>query len=96
MCGIAGIFSQEPVASELYDSIIHLQHRGQDAAGIMTYDERMHKEKGMGLAKKFLIKKTFVFFEVILVFRIIDILRMEDLAMERFSLFGLPYHMELL
>ena len=36
MCGIAGIFSQEPVASELYDSIIHLQHRGQDAAGIMT------------------------------------------------------------
>ena len=48
MCGIAGIFSQKPVASELYDSIIHLQHRGQDAAGIMTYDERMHKEKGVG------------------------------------------------
>ena len=52
MCGISGIFSQKPVASELYDSIIHLQHRGQDAAGIMTYDERMHKEKGMGLAKE--------------------------------------------
>ena len=52
MCGISGIFSQKPVASELYDSIIHLQHRGQDAAGIMTYDERMHKEKGIGLAKE--------------------------------------------
>ena len=40
MCGIAGIFSDKPVATELYDSIIHLQHRGQDAAGIMTYDDR--------------------------------------------------------
>ncbi len=52
MCGIAGIFSHKPVAAELYDSIIHLQHRGQDAAGIMTYDDRMHKEKGIGLAKE--------------------------------------------
>ena len=52
MCGIAGIYSHKPVATELYDSIIHLQHRGQDAAGIMTYDDRMHKEKGMGLAKE--------------------------------------------
>ena len=52
MCGIAGIFSHKSVATELYDSIIHLQHRGQDAAGIMTYDDRMHKEKGIGLAKE--------------------------------------------
>ena len=52
MCGISGIYSHKPVAAELYDSIIHLQHRGQDAAGIMTYDDRMHKEKGMGLAKE--------------------------------------------
>ena len=58
MCGIAGIFSQKPVASELYDSIVHLQHRGQDAAGIMTYDERMHKEKGMGLAKEIFNKEN--------------------------------------
>ena len=52
MCGIAAIYSHKPVATELYDSIIHLQHRGQDAAGIMTYDDRMHKEKGLGLAKE--------------------------------------------
>ena len=58
MCGIAGIFSHKPVASELYDSIIHLQHRGQDAAGIMTYDERMHKEKGVGLAKEIFNSKN--------------------------------------
>ena len=29
MCGIAGIYSHKSVAAELYDSIIHLQHRGQ-------------------------------------------------------------------
>ena len=52
MCGIAGIYSHKSVAAELYDCIIHLQHRGQDAACIMTYDDRMHKEKGMGLAKE--------------------------------------------
>ena len=52
MCGIAGIYSHKSVAAELYDCIIHLQHRGQDAAGIMTYDDRMHKEKGIGLAKE--------------------------------------------
>jgi len=51
VCGIAGIYSHNPVAPELYESVVHLQHRGTDAAGIMTYDNRMHKEKGMGLAR---------------------------------------------
>ena len=51
MCGIAGIYSNKPVASELYDSLIHLQHRGQDAAGIITYKNRMHKSKGSGLVR---------------------------------------------
>ena len=58
MCGIAGIYSHKPVAAALYDSIIHLQHRGQDAAGIMTYADRMHKEKGMGLAKEIFSKEN--------------------------------------
>jgi amidophosphoribosyltransferase len=58
MCGITGIFSHKPVSGELYDSIIHLQHRGQDAAGIMTYDDRMHKEKGMGLAREIFTEDT--------------------------------------
>ena len=51
MCGIAGIYSHKSVASELFESIVHLQHRGTDAAGIMTYDDRMHKHKGLGLAR---------------------------------------------
>ena len=56
MCGIAGIYSHKPAAPELYESIVHLQHRGTDAAGIMTYDDRMHKEKGMGLARDIFTK----------------------------------------
>ncbi|MFQ6673685.1 MAG: amidophosphoribosyltransferase, partial [Fidelibacterota bacterium] len=51
MCGVVGIVSQRPVAVELYESLIHLQHRGQDAAGIMTYDERFHAKKGVGLVR---------------------------------------------
>ena len=58
MCGITGIFSHKPVSGELYDSIIHLQHRGQDAAGIMTYDDRMHKEKGLGLGREIFTEDT--------------------------------------
>jgi len=52
MCGVVGIIStQKPVAGELYDSLIHLQHRGQDAAGIMTYNDRFHIKKGTGLIR---------------------------------------------
>ncbi|OGH70325.1 MAG: amidophosphoribosyltransferase [Candidatus Magasanikbacteria bacterium RIFCSPHIGHO2_02_FULL_51_14] len=51
MCGIIGIFSHKPVAGELYDGLIHLQHRGQDAAGMLTCDERFHLQKGIGLVR---------------------------------------------
>ncbi len=51
MCGILGIFSHKPVAQELYDGLIHLQHRGQDAAGILTYRNRFHLKKGLGLVR---------------------------------------------
>lgn len=51
MCGIVGIKANGPVSTEIYDSLIHLQHRGQDAAGIMTYAERMHATKGSGFVR---------------------------------------------
>ncbi len=38
MCGIVGIVSQEPVAQVIYDALLVLQHRGQDAAGIVVCD----------------------------------------------------------
>ncbi len=50
MCGIVGVVSQSPVNQLLYDALLLLQHRGQDAAGIVTqYDRRffMHKARGM-------------------------------------------------
>ena len=50
MCGIVGIVSQSPVNQLIYDALLLLQHRGQDAAGIVTQQERkffMHKAKGM-------------------------------------------------
>ncbi len=51
MCGIVGIKSHQPAAGEIYDSLIHLQHRGQDAAGIVTYNQRVHTKKGLGLVR---------------------------------------------
>lgn len=52
MCGIVGIYSHDPVAQELYDSLIHLQHRGQDAAGILTSQQRFNLKHGLGLVRE--------------------------------------------
>jgi amidophosphoribosyltransferase len=52
MCGIVGIYSHQPVATEIYDSLIHLQHRGQDAAGILTCNERFYTKHGLGLVQE--------------------------------------------
>ena len=50
MCGILGVVSQAPVNQLIYDGLLLLQHRGQDAAGIATHQGQkffMHKAKGM-------------------------------------------------
>src|SRR3569623_1541905 len=50
MCGIVGVVGSTPVNQLIYDALLLLQHRGQDAAGIVTQLERkffMHKAKGM-------------------------------------------------
>ena len=50
MCGIVGVISSSPVNQLIYDSLLLLQHRGQDASGIVTQKDRkffMHKAKGM-------------------------------------------------
>jgi len=52
MCGIAGIVSHKNVNQELYDALTVLQHRGQDAAGIVTCENgRLHLRKDNGLTR---------------------------------------------
>ncbi|QBG37418.1 amidophosphoribosyltransferase [Litorilituus sediminis] len=52
MCGIVGIVGKTPVSQYLYDGLTVLQHRGQDAAGIVTiHDNTFRLRKANGLVK---------------------------------------------
>lgn len=51
MCGVIGIYDNEEIISRLYSGLLTLQHRGQDAAGILTFDGRFHLKKGIGLVR---------------------------------------------
>lgn len=52
MCGIVGIVGRSAVNQSLYDALTVLQHRGQDAAGIVTAeDDRLHLRKNNGMVR---------------------------------------------
>jgi len=52
MCGIVGVVGHSAVNVDLYEAMLVLQHRGQDAAGIMTCEGgRFHLRKGNGLVR---------------------------------------------
>ncbi len=52
MCGIIGIAAKTPVNQLLYDGLLLLQHRGQDAAGIVTAEgAKFHMHKGPGYVR---------------------------------------------
>jgi amidophosphoribosyltransferase len=52
MCGILGIVARSPVNQLLYDGLLLLQHRGQDAAGIVTSERAtLHMHKGSGMVR---------------------------------------------
>ena len=52
MCGILGIVARSPVNQLLYDGLLLLQHRGQDAAGIVTAEGKtFHMHKGSGMVR---------------------------------------------
>ena len=50
MCGVVGIVAHGPVNQQIYDALTVVQHRGQDAAGIMTCENRkvfLRKDSGL-------------------------------------------------
>lgn len=53
MCGVVGIVSTDPVNQALYDALTVMQHRGQDAAGIVTWSEKqgLLSRKSNGLVR---------------------------------------------
>jgi len=51
MCGVIGVFDNEEVVGKLYNAMLTIQHRGQDSAGMLTYDGRYHIKKGNGLIR---------------------------------------------
>lgn len=53
MCGIVGISAETNVAAEIYDSLLMLQHRGQDAAGmsVCNQNDKLTSRKSMGYVR---------------------------------------------
>ncbi|MEK9650223.1 MAG: amidophosphoribosyltransferase [Gammaproteobacteria bacterium] len=53
MCGIIGIVAEDQVAQDIYESLLMLQHRGQDAAGMVVCDAngRLNSRKSMGYVR---------------------------------------------
>jgi amidophosphoribosyltransferase len=59
MCGIVGIYGNDFVFNDLYQGLLAIQHRGQDSAGIITYDGRFHTKKGNGLVRDIFTEEHF-------------------------------------
>ena len=53
MCGVVGIVSTQPVNEALYNALTVMQHRGQDAAGIVTWGEKegLKQRRSNGLVR---------------------------------------------
>ena len=61
MCGLVGMVAERDVAADIYDALTMLQHRGQDAAGIMTcQDGKLMQRKGEGLVRDVFARATWL------------------------------------
>lgn len=58
MCGIIAASGYRDVIQELYDGLIVLQHRGQDAAGIVTFNNQFHLKKATGMVSEVFHKSS--------------------------------------
>lgn len=60
MCGVIGIYGNKDVFKDVYQGLLSIQHRGQDSAGITTYDgSRFHTKKGNGLVRDIFTRDHF-------------------------------------
>lgn len=59
MCGIVGFYGHEDVVYDLVSGLTALQHRGQDSAGIVTFQDTFHVKKGLGLVSQVFTEKNF-------------------------------------
>ncbi len=51
MCGVLGLWTNDQAVRDVYQGLLAIQHRGQDAAGVVTYNGRFHTVKGNGLVQ---------------------------------------------
>jgi len=58
MCGVIGIYDSEEIIEKIYNGMLTLQHRGQDSAGILTFDHKYHIKKGNGLIRDIFDKRN--------------------------------------
>jgi len=58
MCGIIGFISRKEVSEDIYSGLLSLQHRGQDAAGITTFNGEFHAIKEAGLVSHVFSKEN--------------------------------------
>ncbi len=58
MCGIIGIIGRQNAIDHIVTGLLTIQHRGQDAAGAITYSNRFNTKKGLGLVKDVFNKKN--------------------------------------
>ena len=58
MCGVIGVIGSPEAAKETFLGLITLQHRGQDAAGILSYDRSFHEVKNIGLVESVFTRES--------------------------------------
>ena len=58
MCGIVGFYGHDEVVYDLVSGLTALQHRGQDSAGVVTFNKTFHIKKGLGLVNNVFNEKN--------------------------------------